>query len=199
MIEIDDHLDQVQLTCADVRRRYHAYVDLDDLLSEAYVWWYGPGQQYLPEYLADEKLVRLRRSIWRFIARYAERERAHARGYEPVDQVHYHAKEILTVLPLAMDPDGVPAVDGGYRDGPSASSDPSEGGDALAVLIDVRRALSILTEDDLHFLTLCRDLHHDWERIAAHTETLADSARRRHLRIAERMARWLNTIEENAA
>jgi hypothetical protein len=62
------------------------------------------------------------------------------------------------------------------------------------------RDLASLTEDDLHFLTLVSDLAQDWDRVAAHTATLADSCRRRHARICERMARWLNDdIEEDAA
>lgn len=186
-------------TVADVYRRFGEWVDKDDLLQEAAVWWYGPAQKYLPEYLTeDENHVRLRRSIWRFVARFAEREKAHAIGYEPIDQVHYHPQEIIAVLPVALDPDGIPSA-GGVSDGPRAKTDPAEGGNSLAVLVDVRRALNTLTEDDIHFLSLVDDLHQDWDRIATHTATLADSARRRHLRIAERMARWLNNVEETAA
>lgn len=199
IIGIEPHLPTIRLTVFDVHRRYHEYVSFDDLLSEAAVWWYGPGQKYLPEYLTeDEKHVRLRRSVWRFVARYAEKEKAHACGYEPKDQVTYHPQEILEVLPIALDPEGLP-LSGAPSETRSAAADPALGNNALAVLVDVRRALATLTEDDLHFLSLVNDLHQDWDRIAAHTDTLADSARRRHLRIAERMARWLNKIEEDAA
>jgi len=191
----------IEPTVTDVHHRWGEYVDYDDLLQEAAVWWYGPGQPYLEGYLAeDENHVRLRRSIWRFVARLAEREKAQARGYEPCDQVNYHAREIIAVLGVALDPDGTPSSGGAdYSGMPTAKRDPAEGGDSMAVLVDVRRALSQLTEDDLHFLTLCQDLHLDWERIAQHTDILADSARRRHLRIAERMARWLNKTEEKNA
>lgn len=200
--EITDYLTEViEPTCVAVQRRYFSYVDLDDLIQEAALWWYGPGQKFLPKYTTeDENYVRLRRSIYRWVQRYAEREKAHARGYEPIDQVRYSPRQILDMLPIAMDPDGIPDGGGVHDDGPHAKGNLAEGGDILATLIDVRRALAALTEDDLHFLTLVSDLAQDWDRVAAHTATLADSCRRRHARICERMARWLNDdTEEDAA
>lgn len=197
-IEITDHLDVVRATVGDVHRRYAEHVEFDELLSEAAIWWYSDrAQEFLPEYLADANLTRLRRSIWRFIARCAEKEKAHARGYEPSDQIAYRPREILGLLPLAMDPAGLPAT--GYRDdGPAPKGNLAEGGDTLVALFDVRRALGALPGGDVRFLHLTEALAHDWDRIAAHTEVLPDSARRRHTRIAERMARWLNN-EEAAA
>lgn len=195
-VEIHPYMEVVEATVGDVYRRFSAWVEREDLLQEAAVWWYGPGQTYLPTYLAeDENLRRLRRSLWRYVARYAEREKAHKRGYEPCDQLRYHPSEITSLLPLAMDPDGVPDG-GGIKDGPKPKGNLAEGGDVLAALIDVRRALSALTEDDLHFLTLAQDHAHDWDLLASYTGTLADSCRRRHARITERMARWLNNDEK---
>jgi hypothetical protein len=188
--------DLVGPTVADVHRRYGDDVPLDDLMQEAAVWWYGPGQKYLPEYLTeDEKYVRLRRSIWRFIARFAEREKAHAIGYEPIDQVHYHPQEIIA------DPARRPRPRRAARrrrdhDGPKPKGNLAEGGDVLAMLVDVRRAIHALDFEDQTFLVLAADLANDWDRIAANTGTLPDSARRRQARIAERMARWLNNEED---
>lgn len=187
----------VKATVRDVTRKYGEWVDEDDLMQEAALWWYGPGQPYLHEYLTnDPKFVRIRRSIWRWCARYAEQEKASRRGYKPQDQVRYSPLEILRILPLAMDPDGIPDG-GGVLEGPRPKGNLAEGGDMLASLVDVRRALHALTEDDQHFLTLADDLRHDWERVATYTETLPDSARRRHARIAERMARWLNDDDKD--
>jgi hypothetical protein len=187
----------VEPTVRDVWRRYGEDVDLDDLRQEAALWWYGPGQQYLQDYLdQDEKHVRLRRSIWRWCARYAERERAAHRGYSPVDQVRYSPVAILQMLPIALDPDGLPDG-GGFREGPKPKGNLAEGGDVLAMLVDVRRAVHSLTFEDQAFLVLCEDLAGDWERVSANTGTLPDSVRRRHARIAERMARFLNNDLED--
>lgn len=188
----------VKPTVADVARRFADYVEAEDLMQEAALWWYGPGQQYLLEYLtADDNFVRLRRSIWRFVARYAQKEKAQKTGYEPEDQVVYRPDEIAALLPVAMDPEGLPAHGFPDESGIRTHNNKAEGGDVLAALVDVRRALSRLAEPDRHFLQLVEDLAQEWERIAAHTETQPDSARRRHARIIQRMARWLSTTDED--
>lgn len=190
----------VEPTVVDVFRRYRDYVEKDDLLQEAAVWWYGPGQPYLEAYLAeDEKFVRLRRSIWRWCARYAEVQKAHARGYEAVDQYRYSPMEIIKLIPYSLDPEGLPLMAGEREEGPVAKKNLAESGDVLASWIDVRRGLAALPEDDLHFLTMADDFRYDWDRVATYTGLLADSGRRRHARLAERIARWLNRDEETTA
>lgn len=187
-------MDIVNLTVYDVYRRYRDFVDVDDLRSEAAVWWYGPGQKYLDAYLTeDENHVRLRRSIWRHCARWAEGEKATQSGYHPDDQLRYRTSEILAILPTALDPEGTPEG-GSVREGPAAKGNLAEGGIMLAVLVDVRRALGHLDEDDLHFLELCEELRHDWDRVVTYMDAdiLPDTARRRHARIVLRMSRWLN-------
>jgi len=200
IIPIEPYLHSIVApTVRDVWRRYEDDVDLDDLTQEAAVWWYGPGQKYLADYITqDEKHVRLRRSIWRFVARYAQAERASRRGFVASDQEAYTPLQVLRLLPVALDPDGLPDG-GGWRedDGPRAKADPKVGGDTLAGLIDVRRALAQLEFEDQTFLVLAEDLACDWDRVAANLGTLPDSARRRHLRIAERMARFLNNEMEH--
>jgi hypothetical protein len=187
----------VEPTVFDVYRRYGDDVDLDDLRSEAAVWWYGRGQKYVQQYIAeDAKHVRLRRSIWRWCARYAEGERAAHRGYHAIDQIRYSATEILMLLPIALDPDGIPDG-GGFREGPKPKGNLAEGGDVLAALVDVRRGVEALTFEDQTFLVLCEDLAQDWGRISANTGTLPDSVRRRHARIVERIARFLNNDLED--
>jgi DNA-directed RNA polymerase specialized sigma24 family protein len=185
-------------TVADVYRKFGDYVDFDDLVQEAAVWWYGRGQKYLTEYLTeDENHVRLRRSIWRHCAGYAQKEKAARLGYLPGDQYRYSPAEIIAMLPFALDPEGIPQ--GGHPEGPKPKGNLAEGNDLLAALVDVRRAAHALDEDDLHFVQLVTDLRSDWDQIATHTGTLADSVRRRHARIAERMARWLNNDLEVSA
>lgn len=198
-VEITEHLELVERVARQTQRRYAEWVEYDDLVGEAAVWWYSKGQKYLPEYLAEEGQVRLRRSLHRWMVRFAERERAHRIGYHPVDQVRYSAREVLSLLRVALDPIGLPQHGFHEGQGPKRKGNLAEGGDMLASLIDVRRALAVLPADDLHLLVLADDLEHDWERISQHTETQPDSARRRHARIAERLARWLNNEEELVA
>lgn len=196
-IEVDEYMDLVAQIAAIVHGKYPDHTTNDDLKQEAYVWWYGKGQKYLADYLTDEHLTRLRRSLWRYMDEYARAEKAQSVGYLPRDQYPYHPREILDLLPMALDPDGLPLV-GHHEEGPSAKGNLAEGGDMLASLVDVRRALVSLTEDDLHFLTLVDDCQYDWDRVTARLAdgVLADSLRRRHARIAERMARWLSNQED---
>jgi DNA-directed RNA polymerase specialized sigma24 family protein len=193
-VEIDEAAlnDIVDPTARAVFRKFGDHVELEDLRQEAAIWWYSPAaQRHLPAYLAQgAPYTVVRRSMYRELARYAEKEKAGRLGYNPADQYRYTPSVIVELLPLAMDPEGVPEPLPGDG-GPSAKGNKAEGGDVLAALVDVRRALHALAEDDLHFLTLVTDHASDWARVAAYTGTLPDSARRRYARIAERMARWL--------
>lgn len=191
------HSGLIDKTVADVHRRWAEYVDREDLVQEALCWWYGPGQPYLPAYLSDDaNHVRLRRSIWRWCARFAEREKAARSGYQPEDVYRYSARAVARLIPYCLDPDGLPSGPGAAVGGPKPKGNLAESGDLLATWLDVRRALDQLAEDDLHYLHLVADLEQDWERVGAHTGVLPDSCRRRHARIAERMARWLNDPKE---
>lgn len=194
--DIRPFLDLIRGKCREVLDHYRGYVELDDLVQEVAVWWYSANPESLVAYLQDAELSRLRRSVWRVAKQYADANRAAAAGYFPDDQVRYGTGEIQALLPLAMDPEGVPDG-GGVLDlaGIRVHGNLAEGGDLLAAMVDVRRALHLLAEDDRQFLQLVHDLRSDWERVARHTEIQPDSCRRRHDRIVERMARSLNREE----
>lgn len=194
VVDLDDHADFVNRIVHRTWLRYREFVDFDDLQQEAAVWWYGKGQKHLPAYLADATRGRLAVSIGRYVEGYARAQKAVKVGYEPRDQYRYSPREVHDLLPIALDPDGLPEP--GHQEGPAAKGNLAEGGDLLAALVDVRRALAQLTEADLHFLTLADDCSYDWERVAARMAGgVPDSMRRRHARIAERMARWLSNEE----
>jgi hypothetical protein len=198
VIHITDHEELVDRVVAAVYRKHRDWVVWDDLQQEAAVWWYSDrAQRHLAAYLEDEPyFTRLRRSIWRFLSDYAAKEKAAQSGYHARDQYPYSPGEVLDLIPIAIDPDGLPAV--GHHEGPAPHGNLAEGGDTLAALIDVRRGIAALPEDDLHFLTLADDCSYDWERVATRLAdgVLADSHRRRHARIAERIARWLSNEED---
>jgi DNA-directed RNA polymerase specialized sigma24 family protein len=136
-----------------------------------------------------------RRSLWRWLARYAQAEKAAKVGFLPTDQYRYSPLEVSALLSPALDPDGTPGFSG-PSDGPKAHGNLAEGGDILAALVDVRRAVEALTEDDVHFLQLVDDLRGDHDRAGELLGIQADSVRRRYTRVIERMCRWLNN-EEN--
>lgn len=192
---IDMDWDIVRPVIADVLGRWRDYVEQQDLGQEALLWWYGKGQKYLPEYLEDENHVRLRRSLWRNLARYAQKEKAARVGYLPTDQYRYTPAEVVGLLSGALDPE-MQLDRSGPSDGPKAHGNLAEGGDILAALVDVRRAVEALAEEDVQFLYLLDDLRHDHERAGELLAIQPDSVRRRYTRVIERMCRWLNN-EEN--
>lgn len=195
VIHMDPYSTLVRSVVARCWRRYQQYVDFEDLVQEAAVWWYGKGQKYLPSYLQDETLARISMSVYRYVDAYARAEKAARVGYQPRDQYPYNPREVLSLIPIALDPEGLPEP--GHPEGPKPKGNLAEGGDLIAALVDVRRALDALSEDDLHFLVLVDDCQGNWDRVAVRLDATveADSLRRRHARIAERMARWLSNTD----
>jgi hypothetical protein len=65
-----------------------------------------------------------------------------ALGYDPDDQFWYSRKLVAELLPLAVYGPEPPAR--GLTDSPGGKGDPAEGGNMLAMILDVRRALSLM-------------------------------------------------------
>lgn len=65
-----------------------------------------------------------------------------AKGYDPDDQFYYSRKLVAELLPMAVYGPEPPAR--GLTDAPGGKGDPAEGGNMLAMILDVRRALSML-------------------------------------------------------
>lgn len=63
-------------------------------------------------------------------------------GYDPDDQFYYSRKLVAELLPLAVAGPEPPAR--GLTDTPGGKGDPAEGGSMLAMIVDVRRALSLM-------------------------------------------------------
>lgn len=196
-------------TVNDVHRRFGQYVDREDLQQEAALWWYQPeAQKYLAEYLSEDgNFVRLRRSIWRHCASYAGKEKAAKVGYFPDDQVQYRTPEILKLLPVALAGEHVEFVAASSGESSDLNAGiHSQGNKAestnnvLVALLDVRNAIKALRQEDRLFLRNADAAQLDWAVLAPEYDVEPDSLRRKHNRIVERMARFLNNdIEENAA
>jgi hypothetical protein len=134
--------------------------------------------------------------VWRAARDVAEKYRRQAESPDPYVQVRYSASEILHLLPVALDPQGIPDG-GGIRDeGPKPHGNLAEGGDVMASLIDVRRALAFLHDDDVAFLRWLDRLRWNHELAGIGLDIAPDSVRRRASRICERLARWLNNESE---
>lgn len=74
-------------------------------------------------------------------------------GYDPNDQFYYGRTLVQELIPLAVDGPMPPAK--GPTDGPAPGGDPAEGGNTLAMILDVRRAMADLPFNDLARLYDC--------------------------------------------
>lgn len=130
----------LKISAADVKRRFSAYVEFDELLSEGWVWRLShPGT--FDGYDNDEQPkragYRLRRDLIRVMEKYARGEKAHRAGYNSNDEAFYNEALIAEVLPAVLreekDP---PQVESDGR----GSADPAESGTWMAHQLDVASA-----------------------------------------------------------
>lgn len=189
---IDPWLPLIRGKCREVARHYPGKVDVEDLVQHVALWWYQVDTRWLAEYVTDDTPSRLRRAIFRTARAAAERERMQAGPAEVFDQARYRAAELLQMIPVALDPGGLPGDNTIHEDGPRAHGNLAEGGDLLAALLDVRAALDWLTDEDRAFLDWMDEIRWNYDAAAIALGIAADSVRRRTLRVCERMAHYLN-------
>lgn len=127
---------------ASVMRRYANYIEYEVLLQEGYVWLLA-NQEKVEGWLAasPQRTTRLFHSLRDYMIALAEQEKAARCGYDPEDVAWYSATLVEGLLPLALDdtftPEQINESDGeGKRSKPA-----NEGGDLLAMVLDIRRAL----------------------------------------------------------
>lgn len=127
-----------------VSKRYHGYVLFEDLTNEVYVWLYehrGKVRKWLSS--SPQQTTRIFRSFYDAARGYAEQEKALKAGYDVEDIAWYSPQLIEGLLPLALDPDFYPeSVNERETEAPSSNRrPPSEGGELMTMVIDIRRAL----------------------------------------------------------
>lgn len=144
---------------ATVHKRYSQWVERDDVLQECYSWaitrtaWI---KAELDVEEADQRVHNERRVAWQMLRsaeRYCRREKATKSGYNVTDEAYYESATLGQLLPFVI----ASVVDGTVleqaqemiRDGqPKGSSSPSEGGNLLAALIDIKKAFLAIEEYD---------------------------------------------------
>lgn len=194
--DIQPYLKPIRRKCEQVARYNEGYVDVYDLVQEVAVWWYTVKPELLWTYLTDEKKNRLYRCVFRVARDYAAKERLARGGGTAFVQARYSPMEVMKLIPVAIDPDGLPDG-GGIKEGPQAHGNLAEGGDVIASLIDVRRALKALPDGDLAEVYRIHTCRWNYDVIALLDGIEPDSVRRRIARIAQRCADWLNAEEED--
>lgn len=148
-----------------VHRRYRKFIDRDDLKQVCYEWALSRAS-YIAEQMNvegdDARHHAERKLAWqmkRYAERFARKEKAAKSGYHISDEVYYESFTLGQLLPFVI----ASVIDGTVleqaqemlMDGqPKGSSSPSEGGNILASLLDIKKAYLELEQEDKELLRL---------------------------------------------
>jgi RNA polymerase sigma factor (sigma-70 family) len=159
---LDDLVPSVVTT---IHRRFRTYTERSDLLQEAWAFVLSRAENF-NELLSDENEVQRKwnekRVAWqirRCLERYARKEKASKSGYHLNDEAYYDTVTISQLLPFviksvisdtALEQSQILVNDGTPRK-PSA---PAEGGNLLAMLVDIKKAYEKLEKQDQEILRL---------------------------------------------
>lgn len=156
-------LDIAPSVATSITRRFRGYVEREDVLQECYSWAMGRPEHYAMLLNEEDKLKRAineKRIAWqmrRHCERYARKEKARKSGYQIGDETFYDTALIAQLLPhvLASIIDGtvLEQAQNLINDGsPRKQPAPAEGGNLLAILIDIKKAYLKLEIEDKDIL-----------------------------------------------
>lgn len=162
-----------------IYRRYRNYVDKDDVLQECYLWAMSRANQFdamLNEENLLQRVINEKKIAWqmkRVAERYARREKAAKSGYQTGDESFYETTTISQLLPhiitSIVDETVLEQAQNLINDGtPRKPSVPAEGGNLLAILIDIKKAYLKLKIEDQTMLRMRYHEHLTLEQMAEH-------------------------------
>lgn len=147
-----------------VHRRFKMFVDRDDLKQACYEWALSRADYINDQFASAETAEAIqhteRKLAWqmkRYAERFARKEKAERSGYHISDEVYYESFTLGQLLPFVI----ASIVDGTVleqaqemiMDGqPRGSSSPSEGGNILATLLDIKKGYLGLEQEDKDLL-----------------------------------------------
>jgi len=173
-----------------VHRRYRKYVDRADLTQEAYAWLMTRVVYFnglLEEENESMRLANQRRIGWqmkRAVERYARKEKATRSGYQTNDESFYDVITIAQLLPYVIasvvNDTAIEQAQNLVNDGtPRKPSAPSEGGNLLATLIDIKKSYELLDEDEQKILRLRYHENYTLQQLSEVLECAISTADRR--------------------
>lgn len=155
--------DLVPTVASSIYRRYRQWVEKDDVVQECYAWAMARAEHYanlLNEENSIQRTINEKRIVWqmrRNAERYCRKEKAKKSGYQIGDESFYNTIILGQLLPHVI----ASVVDGTVleqaqemiNDGqPRRPSAPAEGGNLLAILIDIKKAYLKLDVTDKDIL-----------------------------------------------
>ena len=191
MTELDQIIYELAHSVAGtIYRRYKTHVERDDIKQEILAWALTRNMYLaleLSEVDTDKRKHNEQRIAWqmrRVAERYARKEKASKSGYQISDEAYYESATVGQLLPFViasvLDGTVLEQAQQMVQDGqPKGKSSPAEGGNLLAMLIDMKQAYLKLEVEDQ---TLLRLRHHDsftLQQIAQLLECAISTADRR--------------------
>ena len=182
--------DLVPAVANSIARRFKGWVEKADLKQELYLWALGRQTQYLDQLNEENKEKRehnerrIAFQMRRIAEKYARREKARKAGYHPSDEAFYDTATIAQLMPhiLASVVEGTVLEQAQelINDGqPRKQSTPAEGGNLLAILIDVKKSYLKLEENDKVILRMRYYDNNTLQEIAQFLEVAVSTADRR--------------------
>ena len=148
-----------------VHQQYKQWVERDDLKQEC-MQWALVRTEYINSQLNIEDTNTRRHNeqklAWqmkRVAERYARKEKSIKSGYHTSDEAYYQTGTLAQLLPFViasvLDGTVLEQAQEMIKDGqPKGSSSPAEGGNLLAMLIDIKNCYEELNEEDRKILML---------------------------------------------
>tara|TARA_R110000822_G_scaffold84609_4_gene198534 strand:+ start:342 stop:977 length:636 start_codon:yes stop_codon:yes gene_type:complete len=174
-----------------IHNRYKTYVEREDVLQECLSWaltrhsWIA--DQLLEATDPDKRKHAESRIAWqmrRAAERYSRREKATKSGYQITDEAYYQGYTLGQLLPFVIasvvDNTVLEQIQDMIQDGqPRGSSSPSEGGNLLANLIDIKIGYTKLEAEDKILLRVRYLDSFTLQQIANHYQCSVSTADRR--------------------
>ena len=173
-----------------IARKFKGWIDPEDIKQECYLWAIGRGQQFTD--LLNEPDLKKREhnekrivyQMRRVAERYARKEKARKAGYKVGDEAFYDTTIIAQLIPFVI----ASIVNGTVleqaqemiNDGtPRKQSTPAEGGNLLAILIDIKKAYLKLEQEDKTILQMRYYDSYTLQQVAQYLECATSTADRR--------------------
>lgn len=144
-------------------RRFRGYAEREDLVQECYSWYFSRAEHFnelLSEESSVQRVINEKRIGWqmkRHAERFARKEKATKSGYKVGDESFYDTAIIAQLLPHVItsiiDDTVLEQAQNLINDGqPRKQAAPAEGGNLLAILIDIKKAYLKLEIQDKDIL-----------------------------------------------
>jgi RNA polymerase sigma factor (sigma-70 family) len=191
VVETEHYEGMVGTIAYEFSRKFHM-CDADDIRQELWIWFLEhPNKVKTWEELEGKQSVKLiARSLRNAAKDYCQREKARAVGYKVEDNYYYDREVVELLLPAVLRKDLVaPAMtELGFT---KAKKVASEGGNWFAMMADIDRSLSRLTQEQLSIIYLRFGDGCDNASLATELAITEDAARMRVNRAINNLLNFL--------